>query len=472
MNEKHLKKWLLCILSLFGGVMFAEAQVTESTKYLLNLEGTELYFSAETAAVGDNSELSLQFLSEEGYAQTVEFSNHENGCNITVGGSFAIVREEWYLRYKNLSDVTLTDNNAIFSIESLSDGRIKLKNLGTGKYIGCDDRTRGSRLYSDKDGEKVCIFVLKAENDVKQELTQLISEAGTLLSETQEGSETGQYPAEARNTLSKEIDAAKSVLTGPESAIEDFANALTRLKNAISAYRAQQIKPPFKEGVYKLYHVANEGSILASGWHANKWESPNVENTALILPENELGEYNGQFTFEKTDNSNGVTSYDIFDHDDNPLVNNDGKLYVGNSQTDLTDADAIFTVEPVDGSQVRVRSSATGNCVGPINNTKGWSWIHAGTNHTGTEDGDLFRTVLIKEIITGTDQIAINKKFSIKVRNNTVSIEGAPHAVIYTMEGTKVIELGGGSEATLLPGVYIVATDINDCIKSMKIVVK
>jgi len=40
------------------------------------------------------------------------------------------------------------------------------------------------------------------------------------------------------------------------------------------------------------------------------------------------------------------------------------------------------------------------------------------------------------------------------------------------MEGTKVIELGGGSEATLLPGVYIVATDINDCIKSMKIVVK
>ena len=121
---------------------------------------------------------------------------------------------------------------------------------------------------------------------------------------------------------------------------------------------------------------------------------------------------------------------------------------------------------------MRIRSLATGKNVGPVDNTKGWSWIHAGTNHTGTDNGDLFRAELIRAATTGIEEVAAGEDFSVSVRNNTVVLEGAfGGAVVYNVTGAIVAEMTG-SEVALPAGVYIVAVNTPDGSRSVKILVK
>lgn len=469
MITKQYKKWLLSAAALLAGAACAEAQVTESAEYLLKLQDSNLYLSAETAKAGESSELSLNGVCEPGFVQTVVFTQATGGYNLTFGQRFAAARDQWYMRYKNTSGVNLSSADAIFAVEASGDG-IMLKNLGSGKYIGCDNRGDGSKVYSDKTGDAVCVFVLESPAVVyRQIIGQEIEDARALLSGTEEGTEIGQYPAEARQEFDDNISKAETVKNNETATSAELIGAIGELRDAVSTYKTQAVKPEFQEGVYKLHHVANGGCILASGWHANSWESDNTENTALIIPEANLGGYNGEFTFSKAADSE---NFNILDKDNKPLVNANGKLYVGNNSA-LSDANALFAVDPAaDGEQVRIRSLATGKNVGPVDNTKGWSWIHAGTNHTGTDNGDLFRAELIRAATTGIEEVAAGEDFSVSVRNNTVVLEGAfGGAVVYNVTGAIVAEMTG-SEVALPAGVYIVAVNTPDGSRSVKILVK
>ena len=469
MKTEFYKKMFLCAVSLLAGGMCAEAQVAVGTEYLLNLEGTELYLSAETANAGDKSELSLQNVLEAGYEQGISFTTANGGYNVKVGQDFTVVRDQWYMHYENTADVNLTSNDAIFAVEESGED-IKLKNLGSGKYVGCDDRTPGSKVYSDKEGDAVCVFILKDKAAVyKTTLADLITEAQELLDNTEEGTGVGQYPADARQALTDAIAKARTASSNTEATADQLLQAVSELQEAVAAYKAQMVKPVFQTGVYKFYHDASaKGNLLASGYHANSWESWKTEHTALILPAESLGEYNAEFTVQKAPTADG---YNILDNNNKPLVNADGNLYVGDNVS-LDDDNALFVVEPQDAeNHVRIRSVATGKNVGPVDNTKGWSWIHAGTNHTGVDNGDLFRSEFVR-VSTGVEQLAADGRYSVKVSNNVLEVNGADSAAIYNMIGWHVADITGNGSTTLQSGIYVVVVKINKIVRTLKLIVK
>lgn len=696
MKMKQCKKWLLAAMMLLAGVSGAEAQVTEGTEYLLHLSGGNYYLSAETSKAGSDSELTMQEVGRAGYEQTVTFTAAAGGYNVAVGQSFTVVRDSWYMRYKKTADVELGSKNAIFAVEESGQG-IVLKNLGTGKYVGCDSRTSGSKLYSDKNGDKVCVFILETLDIefYKDRLSSLIAEANGLLASTEEGDGSGQYPAGARAALTSAVSDAESALSGEEDAVK---GAIQTLSDAVKAYTASKnptefapgfyrfaykgisgtylssgwqanswepdnvmstgiilnegesgynqqfmlsrtsagaaangynirdmsgyylfnskgnllydeandidpdssdaiftleeegsyvrivnaatgkyvgpvdntigwtwihlgtnysgpadgclfaveylggdvaamlqevidealallesteegtepgqypaaarkdlaevidgareilaggdeekmieemdflrremsyyqdcvVAPYFREGVYTFYHEAVPGAVLASGWHANSWESANVEHTALILNESEAGEYNIEFTVRKGPDSSEFSGYNILDEENNPLVNDDGKLLV-DEETELDSNQALYVFES-EGSTLRIRSLGTGKYVGPVDNTKGWSWIHAGTKHTGTDGGDVFRAVFIRE--SGVSPISAAADFRVMVDRRTLSITGADSAAVYDVAGVQVARISGDGTVTLLPGVYVVAADTAGAVRSIKVMVK
>lgn len=682
MKINQFKQWLLTLTVLLLGSVSARAAVEEGTDYLLHLNGTDLYFSAESANAGANAELTLQAVGAAGFDQAVVFTKNSDGYNITVGGKFMVVRDSWYMRYKNIADVNATDKNALFDIEETADG-IQLKNHGSGKYVGCDSRNTGSKLYSDKTGDKVCVFALETLDDqfYKDRLTGVIAEAKNLLATTEEGTGSGQYTAEVRAALSDAITAAESALesdvetvkaatqtltaameqylasrnpiefvngfyrfaykgisgtymsngwqanswepdnvmstgiileegeqgynqqfmvtrteagaaangynlrdkdgyymfnkdgnfvyeesnmvdpnsadaiflfeedgqyirivnaatgkyvgpvdntigwtwihlgtnySGPvdgcrftveflsadvagmlseviaeaqnlldtteegnepgqytavvrealanaiaaartalEGADEDqMMTAVNDLKLAMETYKEHVVAAFFQEGVYKFYHVANPGAVLASGWHANSWESSNVEHTALILNESEAGEYNTEFTVRKAPETAEYSGYNIIDNENIPLVSGAGKLLVDEEAT-LDETIALFVFD-VDGENVRIRSLMTKKYVGPVDNTKGWSWIHAGTTHTGTDNGDLFRYELLQE--SGLSNVLTENEFSVSVYGNNVGIAGVESAVVYSVTGARVAEISANATVAVQPGVYVVVS--------------
>lgn len=181
MKMNYFKKWVFAA-ALALGVLGAGARVTEGTEYFLHLDGSDLYLSAETAKAGSNSELSLNNVLSEGYAQAFVFTAAEGGYNVTVGGAFTVVRDQWYMHYKNTSEVTLTGNDAIFAVEESGNG-IRLKNLGTGKYVGADSRNDGSHVYSDKTDDAVIDPALdalqKAMDDYLKSMPNPCADGGT-----------------------------------------------------------------------------------------------------------------------------------------------------------------------------------------------------------------------------------------------------------------------------------------------------
>lgn len=468
MKRFTLKSLALAAACLLGSAFGASAQLVDGAKYLLHLNGTDLYLSAETSKAGADAELTLRSLSEEGFSQDFTFTAAEGGYNIAVGeNTMSVVRDSWYMRYKPTADVTLTSRDAIFAVEQSGIG-IALKNLGTGKYVGADSRVAGSKVYSDKGGDRTCVFVLEALSidTYKESLSKTIEDAKNLLATTQEGTEVGQYSAEARKFLSDMIDEATKALASDDKDV--ISAAMNALNAEISDYGKRANIPSFQEGVYKLFNVGLEGTLLSSGWHANSWESANNEHTGLFLNEGENG-YNQLFTITKAPATAKFPGYNLLDNEGNRMVNANGKLYV-NSDTDKADTQAMFVIEP-NGDQIAIRSLATGNYVGPVDNTKGWTWIHAGTNHTGAGNAHLFRAVLMQSV--GVEAVASDSaSFQVAVNAGTLSVSGVASALVFDMAGMRVAELGENGTVTLSSGLYIVVASAADGLMSRKVVVK
>lgn len=93
---------------------------------------------------------------EEGYNQTFTLVNAPedaaaNGYNILTGDGKYVYRTAWNLYVT--SDVSkLKNKDYIFNLE-IADGKIIIKNQGSGQYFGSDDVVAWSHLYSDKAGK-------------------------------------------------------------------------------------------------------------------------------------------------------------------------------------------------------------------------------------------------------------------------------------------------------------------------------
>lgn len=410
MKKEQIKKWLLSTAMLLAGTVGAQAQVTENSEYLLHLDGSDFYLSAETAKTGNNAELTLQTAGTDGFSQAFVFSQANGGYNISVGDGVTVVRDSWYMRYKNTGDVNLESKDAIFAVETSGDG-IKLKNLGTGKYVGCDSRNSGSKVYSDKSGDRVCVFIPEPLNDqfYIDRLNAAITEARNYITETEEGTDPGQYPAEARTALTDAITAAESALNGDIDGVKDAIKALSA---AVEAYLSAKNPIEFAAGFYRLAYKGIAGTYLSNGWQANSWEPSNVMSTGIILNENEDG-YNQQFMLSKTGKDAAANGYNIRDKDGYYMYNSNGNfVYDETNVVDPDSKDAIFLLEE-DGDYVRIVSVATGKYVGPVDNTLGWTWIHVGTNYSGPTDGCRFTPEFLGADVAGMLQDLIDEALAL-----------------------------------------------------------
>ena len=288
-----------------------------------------------------------------------------------------------------------TEMKTIFLFEEEGDNW-KIKCVETDKYVGPVDGTKGwswihvGTTHTGTSGANV--FRAEAVGaSISERLIDAITAAEELLATTEEGTEPGQYSAAARAELQEEIDSAKAALNGTD---DEMQEALTYLEYAIRDYKDKVIPQRFVNGEYKFYSISMPGALLCTGYHANSWESWNVEQTALYLNEDEAGEYNCIITVKDAPADADFPGYNLFDNEGNQLYNAGGKLLWGN-EMELSHESAIFVFEG-DNDNLTIRSQGTGKYVGPVDGTKGWTWIHAGTTHSGENNGNILRAELVK----------------------------------------------------------------------------
>lgn len=412
---------------------------------------------------------------EEGYNQLFMVSNTSEtaaaqGYTIRDKDGYYLFNDNGALLYSETEETDPTDINSIFIFEESGDA-YKIKSAATGKYVGPNDDTKGwswihlGTKHSGAQNGNLYRPLLQG-GSVSEMLQKTIDEAEQLLASTTEGNEPGQYSAEARASLTKAIAAAKEALGGAD---EDVMLANSALANAIEIYKASVEPPFFKEGVYKFHHTAT-GAVLCSGWHANSWESQKVLSTALIINEDEAGEYNTRFTVLHSAPDADYPGYTIMDAEGHVLYNDGGALLYNEENNYSSRSEHALFVFETEGDKVLIRSVATGKYVGPDDSKKGWSWQHVGTRHDGTEDGNVFTAEFLEE--AGVANVAVSE-ISIAAAAGAVAVEGAAHVAVYTAAGVQVGAAAGDSVRIALPaGMYIVRAANGADVRTAKVIVR
>lgn len=215
-------------------------------------------------------------------------------------------------------------------------------------------------------------------------LEQAITEAQTLLSTTEEGTERGQYSTEVRAALQTAIDAAKQVLA--TATTQDQINSATdTLKAAISKYKTSA-NAPFKIG--KKYNIV----------HSSGYYMTTTGGTIKIVSAdvNDMGQV---FQFVPAPEDAAAEGYNLR-AEDGTYVYRSGSWDTKASETqDLTAANAIFQV--VDqNTYIQLKNMGSGSILGTDNNNDG-SAVYSNKNGT---DGKYRWT--LKEYVAKEDRDA------------------------------------------------------------------
>lgn len=297
----------------------------------------------------------------------------------------------------------------IFTFEDGHDDTYKIVSAGSRGIVGPNDNGEGwswqhlSTTYTGAT-DNALFYVDPTEEDVKARLEAMIADAESRYAQAVEGTDPGQFPAEARAALSAAIATAKGALGGSEF---ELADALIALKGAIDAFKAARIPNTFG-GIYIFHQAVSPSIYLCSGYHANSWEKDKIRPTALYLNKTEIGSYNYRFYVTKTAEGAQADGYNIADMEGHYLYDNNGALEWSEATVNPNAKTAIFFFDEND-DQIGLRNANTGLFVGPNDGTKGWSWIHAGTKDKGVSGGHWFVVELLGQSFSDILNAAIAK---------------------------------------------------------------
>ncbi|MDY4976083.1 MAG: right-handed parallel beta-helix repeat-containing protein, partial [Clostridia bacterium] len=119
---------------------------------------------------------------------------------------------------------------------------LTIPNSLAGKYIKCVVTPSDSRLLPGKAVATAPVQVIADLSDVdKSELRKTIAEANELLSNATVGSEDGQYPQEAVDTLQALVDEAQAVANNPAALQFQVDSATEKLTVGMTAFQAKVI---------------------------------------------------------------------------------------------------------------------------------------------------------------------------------------------------------------------------------------
>lgn len=288
---------------------------------------------------------------QEFYFERAPEGSAAEGYNIRDKEGVYIYRSgSWDTKASPDADRTIA--NAIFTIVELGD-YVQIKNAGSGSYLGVDNTTDNSAVYSNKNGtdSRYCWIMMK--NTPTAALEALIANAEELLANTGVGSEYYQVPQSAADALQAAINDAKAALATITTAEEGVAATAT-LQTAIDTFNGS-FNPltPFSEG--ETYIIRHHGGMLLTAT-----ESGNASITAL--PE-EGATQQQIMTFEKVTVSGYEGAYYLKSVSNETYLRRDGSwntLWTENNDT----VAAILTIEKLDGKYLGIKFASTNSFLG------------------------------------------------------------------------------------------------------------
>lgn len=200
-------------------------------------------------------------------------------------------------------------------------------------------------------------------------LEKLIGKAQTLLLDTEEGDDKGQYTTAVREQLQAVIDETNAVLQGATSQAE-INEACALLEQAMKQYSAS-VNPPFILGEkYVLVNVSASLYMSTGG------------GTVQIVDENEE-DMTQVFMFEHAPANAEAVGYNIKDVDGNYIYRS-GSWDTKSGSVDLATANAIFQIVDY-GEFVQIKNMGSGSVLGIDNNSSG-SAVYSNKNGTSSKN--------------------------------------------------------------------------------------
>lgn len=200
-------------------------------------------------------------------------------------------------------------------------------------------------------------------------LEELIGKAQTLLLDTEEGDDKGQYTTAVREQLQAVIDETNAVLQGATSQAE-INEACALLEQAMKQYSAS-VNPPFILGEkYVLVNVSASLYMSTGG------------GTVQIVDENEE-DMTQVFMFEHAPANAEAVGYNIKDVDGNYIYRS-GSWDTKSGSVDLATANAIFQIVDY-GEFVQIKNMGSGSVLGIDNNSSG-SAVYSNKNGTSSKN--------------------------------------------------------------------------------------
>ena len=155
---------------------------------------------------------------------------------------------------------TSTSDVARFSIEEAVGEYIKFRCAQNSRFLGTDNTTSGSNVYSDKDGSTLLHYWYLRDASGNELITEgleaVIREAEDLYNNTREGDNEGEFSVAVRSSLSQSIITAKTHLD-EATAQQEINTATLEINEAIVQYK-QNRNSAFKVGEkYYIMHASN-----------------------------------------------------------------------------------------------------------------------------------------------------------------------------------------------------------------------
>lgn len=215
----------------------------------------------------------------------------------------------WSLYYKSAEGATLTDPNYLFEIVTI-DGVTYLRNMGAGEkeYCAPDDNWAWAPVFGNKSGDAISRAPIEfysldiPEGPIPVDYSALKSEIASAKEVAEgavAGTEVGQYPQDAIDTLNAAIAAAEAVADDEDADQETVDAAADTLKEAVATFKNTLVGPEkaesFAEDTY--FYIRNEWSGL---WYT----AYDNDNKTLALGDY-TGNANQQFKFMYVKNADG-----------------------------------------------------------------------------------------------------------------------------------------------------------------------
>lgn len=163
---------------------------------------------------------------------------------------------------KSSTSTDLTAANAIFNIVDYG-SYVQIRNEGSGSVLGVDNKSNGSAVYSNKNGQSANNNWIIVRHSPTALLEQAISEAKKLLDATEVGNDYWQVPQSAADALRQAVSDAQSAMTAITT-FEEGQEAVAALDSAVAKFNGSFNPVPEFDASTQYVITHYSGNVLTA----------------------------------------------------------------------------------------------------------------------------------------------------------------------------------------------------------------